>query len=108
MTLKEIFMKLFYHKKKKEAKLNKPYKMGENEKSLRLLINSLDRLVIRHRPFMELCETEGAFRELENILTQNLELLVSEKQNRAMRHLIREGAAKPVNNLWHIIKGEKT
>ena len=107
MTLKDIFIKLFYHKKKKEAKLIEPKKMGSNEKSVRLLINTFERLAIRYKPLLELCPSEEAFKELEGLLMQNVELIQVDKQHTAIRALIDEGEARPVTNLWHIIEGKK-
>tara|TARA_X000001388_G_scaffold76229_1_gene72980 strand:- start:8208 stop:8534 length:327 start_codon:yes stop_codon:yes gene_type:complete len=107
MILKDIFMRLFYHKKKKEAKMINPKKMGDNEKSIKLLINTLEALAIRYKPFLEMCPTETAFGELQNLLVQNIELLLVERQHEAITCLIKEGKARPVTNHWYIIKGKK-
>ena len=107
MTLKDIFMKLFYHKKKKEAKLKEPKKMGDNEKSARLLVNTLDRLAIRYKPFLDMCPSESAFRELESLLIQNVELILLNKHEKAIMALVEEGKARPVE-IGFLIEGKKS
>ena len=82
-------------------------KQGENERRTKALLGSVKRLAARHTEFLELCESEQSFKDLEDIIIGNIKLLSMNLEIEAMRALIKEGKAKAVAPHLHIIDGEK-
>lgn len=83
--------------------------MGDEEKKARLLLNTLERLVIRYNPLLEMASEYGedSYEDLHDLLLDNIRLLVFQQQIGALEALKEEGKIKPAGTrCWGIIDGE--